>query len=194
MLKRRQLRKLAKLEQRRMKIKAMRLLSQVKVILLEEYGRQIYQVTDLDKLRLLKLDIWCQKYKVSLRFILRAILPYYFSAQKKYQRGRGNSLGIRIATLCGKKSEEILGYWLSKAFPDRENLNMWQHERQKEIIDSRLGIDEDITHRKSLLECRSVKDYIRKYRQHIRAERESLEQVTDNPNNKLRAYRDSPWI
>lgn len=196
-------RKLIALEQRALKFKQARMLGIINRILEQEFQRKIYNCPESNQMRLLIFDVWRQKYKVSLRFILRAILPTYLKASEKYGKQRGGpprglkALGIPIPMITGKKSEEVLQFWLGRAYPDRENYSMWRQRARRRVIDKRLGNDEEDEYRprlRNLLECNSIEEYVKRYGKRIKEERKLRNDIESAANNKVRPYRDSPWI
>src|SRR6266700_4834685 len=67
-----------------------------------------------DQLRLLTLTGWEQKYKVSIKWMLQQLVPFWKKRFARYQKGQG--LGFRIATLVGKKSEQMLQQRIGEQF------------------------------------------------------------------------------
>jgi hypothetical protein len=183
-----------------MDAKANRMLALVNSILEEDYGKQLVHIKPQDKLKLLTFDAWRQMHKVSIRYILQTILPHFIKIQKRIGRYRKNSmsLGVPISHLTGKKSEEMLVYWIGRNFPDRENVSMWRQKAIQRILDHRLGSDEEEEvvqeKRKTILDFKTPEKFAQSYAARIREERAAIEKVTTDNRNKLRPYRDNPFI
>jgi hypothetical protein len=111
------------LTQRVMKVEAL-----VQEIVKREFAVRWFKPKEEDAIRLLILQQWSEKYKVSVEWILRHLVPIWRTSFAKYQSTGG--LGVNIATLVGKKSELILQERLKKEFPDGENLAAWQSKEQ----------------------------------------------------------------
>jgi hypothetical protein len=144
-----------------------------------------------DQLRLLTLRAWEMKYKVSLKFILSTLLPFWQSFLKNKTKKISRGLGVRISTLTGKKSEQILRDAISRTYPDNENVLVWMAERREEIIQCELERMHTGIRIKSLLKFSSPQKYFRHYQNRIQEEALLREQIEDRM--KKFNYRDNPF-
>ena len=110
---------------------------QGKVIRVQKQLKQrAFQNLGVDnKIRLLNLKVWCQRYHVSLHWILETLY-------KKYRPGGYN---LRVATMCGVRAREIIEEAVLSDFPGGENETHWrmdQRLKQAEKIVERANCDE----------------------------------------------------
>src|ERR1700679_2847856 len=79
-------------------------------------------ITKPDQYRLLTLRAWEIKYKVSLENILQILLPFWERfVQRRSKKMKKAGLNVRVSTLTGKKSEQVLKDQLSKLYPSSEH-------------------------------------------------------------------------
>jgi hypothetical protein len=145
-------------------------------------------LTQKDIYRLLILRSWTIKYKVSLEYILRNILIFWEAfVQRRSKQMKGRGLNVRVSTLTGKKSEEILKQFIEKDFPNNLNINIWKTSEQERIF--RIKETEGIkTVRR---EIKTLSKYVKHYKYSIRKEntrRERIEKLFQS-----RPYRDNPF-
>lgn len=89
------------------------------------------RLTRLDQQRLLTLRAWVIRYKVSLHFILSALMSFWL--KKGFKARTDAYLGIRVSSLVGKHSKRLLEDELLKRFPNNENIAAWKSERLLEL-------------------------------------------------------------
>lgn len=157
---------------------------------LASMGRELYFVSKLDGYRLLILATWAEKYKVSIDYILRLLVPIW---AKKFQRHKNSSrgLGARVATVVGQKSEQILIAQTAKDFPAGENVDDWRWQRRKELLglDQR-GFSRPIT----IISSEHLRDSVLSYRQRIERRSTMLDKAVSNSKRRRRVYRGNPWL
>jgi hypothetical protein len=164
--------------------KVMGIVARVENQLKKEFGVGWFRLKQEDEIRLLRLEGWEEKYKVPVEWILRQLVPFWREKYSKYSKKVG--LGVTVATLTGKKSEEILQQRIAEEFPDGENIARWkvrEQQRQWEIVSDRSNGREDWMEPGKTL---------KKYR--TRMERERQERQTWATKTKKRRYRNNPWI
>lgn len=164
-------------------------------ILQEELERRLYRLSPTDELRLFKLITWRDRYKVSIRFILKTLVPYYAEKFKRFS-GRKDSLGCKLATLLGKKSEVMLRDAIAREFPNDEHVSLWNQEMQYAILDTEAGDDEEefISKPKDMLHFNTPAEYIKSYRRRVNVRRRDLQKLVEDPRRKLRQWRGNPFI
>lgn len=190
-------RKLRREEKRKLQIKAQRMFLLVNKILKEEFGRKMFYLKKPDQYRLLVLDVWRERYKVTVRFILKRLVPYYQARISKWQKRRyTDGLGIRVATLVGVHSEQILKEAIQQEFPDAENWDEWRWKRRLEILKQREKETDDgiATREKTVQDFAKPERYMKYYQRKTRQKRAEFEKELNNDENKRRPYRGNPWL
>jgi hypothetical protein len=184
-------------EKLRIKSKVQKIRSIVNEVLVEEFDRRLYNLKADDELRLLTLFTWRDRYKVSVKYILKLLIPIW---TRKFSRFRvKTSLGCRVATLVGNKSEEILRERIAHDFPNKENIQQYDSiERDKIIQYATRHENKNKAKRedeKSLLEYKNINSFIHQYKRDLRWKKKKsssksqklLEQV------KTKQYRNNPF-
>ena len=150
-------------------------------------------ITELDRYRLLTLRTWELKYKISLKTILQVLLPFWQGFIKRRTKTKG--LGIRVSTLVGKKSEEILIMHLNKVYPRNEHKMLYisqEQERITQVYLKQLERSDGIRSQsdpsslytedgrpKTLVDFGSPDAFIKYYRKWIKKEQLAREQLRD---------------
>lgn len=179
----------SKSELRTLRLESLRITGLVSQIASEEFQKRIYRISDMDGMRLLRLKLWSRRYKVSIRFILQVLIPFWTRQFNKAGRFRSSSLGVRIITLTGRKSEEVLKEAIATAYPARENELEWRWEERERC----LGLDQPKGRLPTIEHSPTVRDYIKAYRLRVTTRRNILDRAGTRSRWKARAYRDSPW-
>lgn len=140
---------------------------EVDSIIRKEFGTQLFQLTPDNAMRLLKLRVWSVRYKVSVRYILLRLVPYYKKfAQNFRRRYNEKGLGITIAVLTGRSAEQKLREFILKDFPDGENLVDWKEDAKQRCLDI-VNRDELVGRPKPFLQYKSIKAFIVSYEKRI---------------------------
>jgi hypothetical protein len=173
-----------------------RLQNEVNKILEEMYGKLIYRLTPDNRLRLMTLWTWMDRYKVDMRFVLAAVVPYHLeriaNGPKRKRKSNPKSLGFAVGTMVGKTSEKILQQAIERGFPNGENLSLWQWERMQEVMRKRekeAGEDATATRR----QFESIGQYVKAYKRRVYAKRRDFEREQRRTANTRRHYRTNPW-
>jgi hypothetical protein len=172
----------------------------VNEVLQESFNRRLYNLKHDDELRLLTLYAWRDRYKVSIKWMLKLLIPIW---SKKFARFKiKSSLGCRVATLVGKKSEEIIRERLWRDFPHGENKDNWRQTEQDKIIKS-LGKNDSKTRKTktrfaNILEAPNPETFIKQYRRELKWKK-STNNLNHNQNKQLKEikqkqYRMNPWM
>lgn len=166
-------------------------------VLQEDFNRRLYNLKHDDELRLLTLYTWRDRYKVSIKWMLKFLIKIW---SKQFSRFRIKSaLGCRVATLVGKKSEEIIREKLWKEFPNNENKSNWAQSEKDKIISL---IKPSKEKRKkvrytSLLQAHNPQDFIRKYKKELKWKSKEKRLSSRNKKElkeiKNKCYRNNPW-
>jgi hypothetical protein len=155
----------------------------VEQIVKEEFGVNYWNLKEEDEIRCLRLQQWEDRYKVSLRFILKTIVPIW---KQKFARYTTGAFGVKIPTLVGDKSEEILKQKVLELFPDGENIRQWKSiKQQAQWNHYREGIRQKEN-------WESPRDAVREYQQRMNRERELRKEFEKAA--RLRPYRNNPWV
>lgn len=159
-----------------------RVAMRVEDIVKREFGLRWWKLKPEDELRCLRLVQWEEKYKVSLDWIFRTLVPIWKKKFSQYSHGR---FGVKLPTLVGAKSEEILIGKIRETWPDGENIRQWQClEQQRQWSHHRAGIarKEDWNH---------PMQAALSYQQRMIREREKRKQFEKVA--RRRRYRGNPW-
>lgn len=106
-------------EQLALQMRTQQVLTEVEEIMKKDFGVKYFRLKQEDQLRLLRLKQWEEKYAVSLRWMLKQLIPFWREKYSKYSGKVG--FGVTISTLVGKVSEEIILGKIWEQFPDGEN-------------------------------------------------------------------------
>lgn len=167
-------------------------------------------LTKNDQQSLLILKTWEDKYKVSLKFILIILLPFWESfIQRRSRKMKRMGLNVRVSTLVGKKSEQILVDNIKKLYPDGENKQMWVSQDRERIIQNQLTKlgklhDDGVRSRGDPSAMRdsdgrilnigdfsTPKQFIRYYRAYMNKEHITRDRI--ETEMKKRSYRNNPF-
>lgn len=157
--------------------------SRVELAVKEEFGLRWWRLTKEDEIRCLRLEQWEQKHCVSLRWILRTLVPLW---KKKFARFAPGAFGVKIPTLVGSKSEDILKGKIAELYPDGENVRQWksaQQQKQWSLYRQGIGRKENWEH-----PLRAAREYQQ------RMKRERLARMEFARRARLRPYRGNPWL
>ena len=189
-------------ENRQLKTIVRRNRLRVERILLEELGRKIWFLNQLDEMRLMTLAVWEEKYQVDMGYILQVLVGFYadrFKRGKKAQKQK-YGFGTRLSTLTGKNAEVILQERIAKDYPDQEHIDLARYEKRKALIDDRRQAraraegDDELEPRKKLLgDFQSPAKYVRYYRRRVTEARRELEREMQRKENRQWPWRGNPW-
>jgi hypothetical protein len=178
-------------ETRALRKRSIFVLGEVSRWLKKDFGRSFnFNLREIDQVRLYNLWIWSERYSVSIRYILKVLVPYW-SNRFKRRGGQAWGLGVKMHTFVGKHSVKLLEEQIEKDFPNRENVELAKHNRRMAL----LGLD---THEpvksRDVLECESIEDYVRKYKKRVNVSRRTLDYAEGQTSRRLRPYRGNPWL
>lgn len=159
-----------------------RVRARVELIAKKKFGVKFFGTTKEDDIRLLRLAQWEEKYFVPLEWILQTLVPIW---RAKFSRHGHRGLGVRIPTLVGNKSEEILTREILRTWPDGQHIAQWRAKTQElQWAAERQGIRtrEDWEHPLKAA---------RLYQQRMMREREKRKQFQRIACR--RPYRGNPW-
>lgn len=139
--------------------------------------KHLWQVSDMDSLKLRRLLVWSERYSVSLAYILDTILPVLSRAIERRTGKRSKGLGVSIPVLTGDVAKSILLERITKDFPSGENVTDEFERRRNEIL---FILDSESNGRpKPPLFYKTSRDYSQAYLKTIhrkKREREKLEE------------------
>lgn len=161
-------------------------------VLKETQNRKLFGTpSPTDQMRLLSLRTWCFKYKLDLEQILNILIPIWtkrFERFKKHSNDGIKSLGCKIATLCGDKSEQILISELKKLYPNDEYIQVWKSREQEK----QLRRNEDLGDR-LIIKSQTIEGFVDKYKRTILRERKDYLKKINSGKFTKRKYPGSPW-
>lgn len=178
-------------EMRALESQVLRLVAGVKKIAEEDFGRKIWLFQRQDQLRLLTLLVWQTRYKVSVRYILKAVLPFWHSVLRKRSRKRdkNNGLGCKIVQLVSRRSEDVLVEQILRDYPAGENVLDWRmQKRATEVLPAREGRPT------TLLRSEEVEQFTATYARTIGRRQRRMTKAQANSARRNRRYRDNPWL
>ncbi len=141
----------------------------------------VMQLRDDDYTRLLTLRAWMLRYKVDLQFILRVLFDYYAKHRKRRFRTKV-TLGVRIPTLTGIRSRQVLEEAILQYFPQSENIALYRVEAQRQILEAPTTI--------KVPSMGKLGRYLRIYTKRVLTQR----RVFQSAEKKYqRAWRGNPW-
>ena len=154
--------------------------------------------TPLDQARLTRFRVWEYRYRMSIEEILDLILNPLREQMNLHSRHYG--LGVSVRALLGKKAEAILQDHIKRYMGQVETGITWrQREQEKQLLrekqDELDGLSvREATAGRSLLECDSVKEFIRNYELHITVQREELRKASAQRWRRRKNYRGNPFL
>jgi len=147
-----------------------------------------------DEYRLLTLKTWTYKYKVSLKFILDELLPFWEQfVQRRSKRMKKAGLNVRVSTLIGKKSEVILQEQIKKRLPRDQNKRLWISLERERIFVSSLSRDRDQFTKKlkHMTEYKDPRKWAKAYQRMIEEEQRLRDSIVTQLEK--RPYRGNPF-
>lgn len=150
-----------------------------------------------EQYRLLKLRSWVSMYSVDLPYILSKLLPFWQQfVRKRTKRILTEGLGVRVGTLCGKKSEEMLRNLIKEDFPARQNVLLRNSHLQEEIINRALKNNKEVKTTidldRSMNDFSDPKGYLQYYKRRMRKQSLIRDKVIEQM--LTRPYRGNPFI
>lgn len=150
-----------------------KIVDEVDLVLRRKFGKQLFYPKSDDQIRLLRLHLWSERYKVSLEYILSVLIPYFEGIANKHRgRPRGTSskgIGTTIANLTGNASENILLSRIEKDFPESEHKIDWRITKQQACL-QKIAADSDevvVKRPKGVLQYATLAKYRKAYEQRI---------------------------
>jgi|HubBroStandDraft_2_1064218.scaffolds.fasta_scaffold92145_1 hypothetical protein len=163
-----------------------------------------------DMYRLLTLRTWETKYRIDTRTLLQTLLPFWERfVQRRSKKMKKAGLNVRVSTLTGKKSEQVLKDQLKVMYPSQENVMLYISNERERIIQNYLkrlekkgddgvrsrsdpsGMYADNGKPKTLLDFSTPDAFMKYYRKWIRKEQLAREEV--ETELKKYAFRGNPF-
>lgn len=152
----------------------------------------------IDLVRLLKLQTWSYRYRLSIPEILSMVVPSLITVIKEQRPDYApTGLGVNITTLTGKSAERILRFQINKAYPENEHIHIWlQDEREKcllrERVDDAGGTlpNEKVPH---ILDYTDMTAFVTDYKAKMEKMRASGDKARHEDWRKRKAYRGNPF-
>lgn len=150
---------------------------EVEGIIAKEFGAQLFRMKNDDAIRLLRLRVWSVRYKVSVAYIIKRLVPHYKKYASNFRRRYNDKgIGVTIAVLTGRMAEEKLREFISKDFPDGENTIEWKEDEKNRCL-ALLNGDEVVGRPKPFLHYRSVKLFITAYESRVQKMNRDLTKI-----------------
>ena len=182
--------------------KVRRVMETVEHVLQRELGenRTISQLTLRDRYLLTNLEVWSERYKVSLDWITEMLILHYHEIVKnKTKKRKKMGLPVRVSVLVSQTSEQWLNTQLDTLFPEDEHLKMWREQEQERILEERMERGEwlegvqRIPPEVTELSFKTLKDYQTQYRNTTEKRRRMWKRMREQEQKEGLPYRGSPW-
>jgi hypothetical protein len=153
---------------------------------------------DKEKYRLLKLRVWMERYNVDLLYILERLIPLWEGFIKRRTKAlKSQGLGVKVATLTGKKSEQFLKDMVDRDYPSDTNKELVRINKQNRILNREKSVVEDGIKTKSdgmknLFDFNSPKGYMQYYKRRISRQTHHREHIIQLL--KKYPYRGNPFL
>jgi hypothetical protein len=156
-------------------------------VLKKETGREYLKAPKIDEqYRLLTFRYWISKHKVSLEFIVQHVVKYWI---KKYERPRKSRIkigvGVRLATLTGMVSEQILLKNINAEFPNEENVLDWRQQQRNKQIPIEIS---------NISRGENPEDFVKNYLARVERKQRTADWDVDKKKRFKRNYRDNPYL
>lgn len=130
----------------------------------------VLRLSRTEQLQILNLRMWAQRRQVSLHYVLQVLLDFW---SKRYQvPKRGQGLGVRISTLVGKKSKEILDEAIIRDYPGQENVRELRADLETKAITS-----EEVMGATGTLHIQDPLQFMKAYRARVQRARAAVDDV-----------------
>lgn len=189
---------LAQLEKEELKGRAATFTEEVKKALEKIRGKRVYlQLKEQDQIRLLKLRVWAERYYVDVRYILTRLIPFWeHFIVRRSKTLKSEGLGVRVATLVGKKSQELLESFIQEDFPYGSAKLLRRHSEQDRMLRNLElnpdGIKTACDSPRSIFDFYTPRVYVEYYRRRIRKQQKARERFVQQMQEK--PYRGNPWL
>lgn len=165
-------------------------------VLRQQFDRRIFRINDLDKVRLLKLRVWSERYAVPISYILEKVLPLLWQRMPKHVQAKSQksrTLGVSIAQLTSQTTEQILLNCTLSDFPEGENFENRREARIDDCIELE-DIENDTlpSKPKSVLSFKQLSSFVDAYTKRIERKRTTLSRIA--VKRRRMKYRTNPWL
>src|ERR1035437_3240016 len=151
----------------------------------------VLRLKPTDRNRLGILQVWAERHKVTLGYVVKTLLAYWrsrpFMLRKKKKKGL---LGVTVASLTSPKSEVILEQAILRDFPDGENVSEY---RQRERLHL-LGLDGQRGRAKNLISETAPSESCIIYAERIEHRQMKLDNAVASESRRRRTWRGNPWL
>lgn len=155
--------------------------------------KQLWKVSDEDACRLTRLLVWSERYGVPLAYVLETLLLYHFSVlpkDRKIRAKQSKGLGLRVATLTGPVSLEVLQEALREDFLDEDNIAAHKEEEKERIADL---LDDELPRKsRGVLQFESISRFTTAYEREIKRRRDGVTRL-QRKMGKIK-WRGNPWL
>lgn len=165
---------------------------------LRDENFRFYSLPKNELYRLLRLRVWETRYQVDLFYIIAKLLPFWEKwIPKRSKSLRTKGLGVRIATLTGKKSEQMLQAAIEQDFPSGQNITLRRNWKQTVLLEKEMeeGVEDGIkvkSEDKNLFDFRRPAGYLQYYQRKIKRQRAKRDRIIQE--FKKRPFRRNPFV
>lgn len=151
--------------------------------------------TKEQQLKLLKLRLLSERYKLDIPEILDILVPLMRDRFMHNKRTFG--LGININVLCGQAAERWLFEELKKHDSDDDHIVEFKARARDRQIEAELALDSDGVAERvqySALDAPSIPLFIEAYSKRVLSKRTEDEKMRNDPSRRRKPYRGNPWL
>lgn len=155
--------------------------------------RSFFRPKQMDRLRLLRLQVWATRYYVPLSEVLSILVPI----MRKETKAK-SGIGVSITHLVGPKAYQILKDNLNRMYPDKSQVTAWR-EREQEVCLAREAAVEDGEEpkRSTIVTQREGEDpalFVKRYIKSTDRAREAYRKYQREEWRRRKPYRYNPFI
>ena len=151
----------------------------------------VLRLKPTDKIRLGILQVWAERHKVTLRYVVRTLLTYWrsrpFMLRKKKKKGL---LGVTVASLTSPKTEVIIEQAMLRDFPDGQNVFESQQRERLHL----LGLDGLRGRAKNLINESAPDESCIMFSRRVEHRRTKLDNAAASESRRRRKWRGNPWL
>lgn len=170
-------------------------------------GARLYIPKLMDRVRLLRLEVWATKHHISLSEVLDFAVPaarnMVKSKDKAKKQARVNpkaGLGVTVSTLTGKVVGTMLSAYINQTYPDSEHVAAWrERERELQLAREQEESFDGLQARSKIplypLDSETVDEFIKQYQERAAKKRTTMREACGEKWRRRKSYPSgNPWL
>jgi hypothetical protein len=157
--------------------------------------------TQSDLLRLLRLEVWARRHRVSVQEVLEIVVPGVREAvRSKYPKMKFKTgLGVKISSLTGEYARNMLATQIERRYPEGEQYTLWRERERalqlrREEDDEMMGLQRREREVPTLLEFDSADEYVAAYTKNVLRKRTMMQDALGEAWRRRKNYPGgNPW-